>query len=225
MQSREPPIATVMSTTNLDRYIAARLLQADLSAIDLHFSRTGITDMAGITHLKNAFTALANMVDFEKKVRGIYKKHRMISAVFSKNKENYEFAKYLRNKLVGHIHPELIEKTIEWKPVLRHLAIHMNHQRCMFAVNILVLETAINTYVDADGKHRVFPSEIDLLYTPDWMRFIDYLEVSIGSAIHYLGGLCEALSEDIDHPAPGQIDFELYLKAGMTAFAFLRKQP
>jgi len=65
-----------MPTTDLDRYIAARLLQADLSAIDAHFSEVGISNMAGIVHLKNAFLALANMGDFERTVRDIYKEHR-----------------------------------------------------------------------------------------------------------------------------------------------------
>ncbi len=47
-----------MLTTELDRYIAARLLQADLLAVDAHFSEAGFSDMAGIGCLKNAFLAL-----------------------------------------------------------------------------------------------------------------------------------------------------------------------
>lgn len=212
-----------MPTTDLDRYIAARLLQADLSAIDAHFSEVGIADMAGIIHLKNALLALANMVDFERTVRDLYKEHNTLSAVFSENQQNYEFAKYLRNKFVGHIHSELIEKAIEWKPELRYLAAQMDDQKIMLLVNIFVLETAINTYVGEDGKHKVFESETDLVYPPDWKRFVDYLEVSIRSAIKYLGDLCGVLSTAIDHPAPDQFDFELWAKAGKTDFGFLKK--
>ena len=212
-----------MPTTDLDRYIAARLLQADLSVIDTHFSVVGISDMAGIVCLKNAFLALANMVDFERTVRDIYREHKTLSAAFFENQRNYDFAKYLRNKLVGHIHSELIEKAIEWKPELRYLAAQMDDQKVMLMVNIFVLETAINTYVGEDGKHKVFESETDLVYPPDWRRFIDYLEVTIRSAIHYLGDLCGVLSDAIDHPAPDQFDFELWAKAGKTDFAFLKK--
>lgn len=212
-----------MPTSDLDRYIAARLLQADLSAIDTHFSEVGIPDMAGIVCLKNAFLALANMVDFERTIRDIYKEHKTLSTVFSENQRNYEFAKYLRNKLVGHIHSELIEKAIEWKPELRYLAPQMDDQKVMLMVNIFILETAINTYVGEDGKHKVFGSETDLIYPPDWKRFVDYLEVSIRSAINYLGNLCGVLSATIDHPAPDQLDFELWAKAGGTDFAFLKK--
>lgn len=212
-----------MSTTDLDRYIAARLLQADLSSIDAHFSEVGISDMAGIVCLKNAFLALANLVDFERTVRDLYKENQMLSAVFSENQRNYEFAKYLRNKLVGHIHSELIEKAIEWKPELRYLVTKMDDLKIMLLVNIFVLETAINTYVGEDGKHKLFESETDLVYPPDWKRFVDYLEVSIRSAIHYLGDLCGVLSATIEHPAPNKLDFELWAKAGMTDFAFLKK--
>ncbi len=212
-----------MPTTDLDRYIAACLLQADLSAIDVHFSQLGISDMAGIVCLKNAFLALANMVDFERTVRDLYKEHKTLSTIFSKNRRNYEFAKYLRNKFVGHIHSELIEKAIEWKPELRYLAARMSDSKIMLLVNIFVLETAINTYVGEDGKHKVFESETDLGYPPDWKRFVDYIEVSIRSAIHYLEDLCGVLSAAIDHPAPDQFDFELWAKAGRADFAFLKK--
>ena len=212
-----------MPTTYLDRYIAARLLQADLSAVDAHFSEAGITDMAGVVCLKNAFLALANMADFERTVRDLYKEHKTLSAVFSENQQNYEFAKYLRNKFVGHIHSGLIEKAIEWKPELRYLAAQMDDQKIMLLVNIFILETAINTYVGEDGKHKVFESETDLLYPPDWKRFVDYLEVSIRSAIHYLGELCGVLRAAIDHLDPDQFDFELWAKAGKTDFGFLKK--
>lgn len=212
-----------MLTADLDRYITARLLQADLSAIDLHFSEVGINNMAGIVHLKSAFLALANMVDFERTVRDLYKVHKTLSAVFFENIRNYEFAKYLRNKFVGHIHSELIAKAVEWKPELRYAVAHMGDQDTMLMVNIFVLETAINTYVGEDEMHKVFESETDLLYPPDWKRFIDYLQVSIRSAIQYLDDLCRALNAAIDHPASGQFDSELWVKAGVTKFAFLKK--
>ena len=212
-----------MPTADLNRYIAARLLQADLSAIDAHFSEVGISDMGGIICLKNAFLSLANLVDFERTVRDIYKENKTLSSVFSANQRNHEFAKYLRNKFVGHIHAELVEKAIEWKPELRYLAAHMDDQKTMLLANIFVLETAINTYVGEDGKHKVFDSETDLMYPPDWKRFVDYLEVSIRSAIQYLGDLCAVLNAGIDHPPPDQFDLELWAKAGMTNFGFLKK--
>lgn len=213
-----------MPITDLDRYIAARLIRADLSVVDTHFSKAGISDMTGIICLKNAFLALSNMVDFEKTVRDLYKAHQSLSSVFSENQRNYKFAQYLRNKFVGHIHSELIEKAIEWQPVLRYLGTRMDDPEVMYIVNICVLETAINTYVDEDGKHKLFEFETDLLiYPPDQERFLNYLEESIRSAILYLDGLCEVLRAAIDHPVPDQLDIELWVEAGRTDFAFLKR--
>ena len=97
----------------LKHYLAARILQADLVAVDAHFSDFGISDMKGVICLKNALITLANLVDLERSIRGIYAEHRELSAGFSAHQKQYEFSKYLRNKLVGHVHSDLIEKAIE----------------------------------------------------------------------------------------------------------------
>ncbi len=212
-----------MSGNQLDQYIAARLLQADLITLQMHFLDAGISDMAGVASLKNALLALTNLVDFERTIRSIYQNNKALSASFHKHSKNYEFAKYLRNKFVGHIHSELIEKAIEWKPELRYLAINMDDQKIMAEVNIYILETAINTYVGVNGKHKIFNSETDLLYPPDWKRFMNYLEVSIRSAIDYLNELCLILSACLAHHKADRYDAELWLKAGHTEFRFLKK--
>lgn len=179
--------------------------------------------MTGVACIKNSFLVLANLVDFERTVRSIYKEHNTLSSLFKEKKPNYEFAKYLRNNFVGHINLELIEKAIEWRPELRYLIARMDDPKFMLMVNIFVLETAINTYVGEDGKHKVFESETNLAYPSDLKRFVDYLEVSIRSAIHYLSDLCRELSAAIDHLALDQSNFELWAKAGKTDFAFLKK--
>jgi hypothetical protein len=208
---------------DLDRYIAARILQADLIAVDAHFSEVGISDMKGIICLKNAFIALANLVDFELTVRTIYAEHRELSRGFMANQKQFEFAKYLRNKYVGHIHPDLIKKAIEWKPELVYMAAHMGDNQTMLMANIFLLETAINTYVDENGKHKVFDSETDLMYPPDWQRFLRFLEDSARSAIAYLTDLCAVLNGKLNHPDPRNFDFGLSIKAGATKFSFLKK--
>lgn len=207
----------------LNRYIAARMLQADLVAADAYFSEVGIFDMNGIMCLKNAFIAIANLIDFERTICNIYKEHRMLSAGFTKHQKQYEFAKYLRNKFVGHIHPELIKKAIEWKPELKYLASHMDDEKIMLLANVFLLETAINTYVDEEEKHKIFESETDLTYPPDWQRFMNYLESSVRSAIGYLTELCVALNEKLDHPDPSHFDIKLWENAGATNFGFLKK--
>lgn len=75
--------------------------------------------------------------------------------------KNLAFAKCLRNKFAGHVHPKLVAK-IEWQPVFRHVPGRLDEPWFMLFVTLLLLETAINRYVAADGTHKVFASETDL---------------------------------------------------------------
>jgi hypothetical protein len=208
---------------DLNRLIQGRIYQADLVAVDKHFSEIGITDMAGIVCLKNALLALANVCDFERTVRDTYKNHPELSVVVGEVKKNLDFAKYLRNKFVGHIHPELVDKAIEWKPELRYLASRLDDPKIMLVANLFLLETAINTYVDAQEKHKVFETETDLMYPPDWERFLGFLEITVRTGIRYLNHLCTTWTGEMEHPGPKEFDLELWLKAGKTKFAFLAK--
>lgn len=207
----------------LKHYLSARILQADLVAVDAHFSEYGISDMKAVICVKNALIALANLVDFERSIRGHYAEHRELSAGFTAYQKQYEFSKYLRNKFVGHIHSDLIEKAVEWNPRLRYIAARMDESQIMLLANLFLIETAINTYVDQDGKHRIFESETDLMYPPDWMRFLDFLEKTVRSAIQYLAELCATLNNNLDHPDPSHFDVQLWIKAGETKFSFLKK--
>jgi len=66
---------------DLNRLIQAHVHHADLVVVDEQFTKIGISDMAGIDLLKNAFVALANVHDFERTVRDTYKSHPELSAV------------------------------------------------------------------------------------------------------------------------------------------------
>ncbi len=208
---------------DLNHYITARLLQADLISADSHFSKIGIINASGIAYLKNAFLVLANLIDFEHSIRLMYKEYPTLSSLFSENQKNYEFAKYLRNKFVGHVHPKLIEKAIEWHPELRCIATRMDDPKVMLVVNVSLLETAINTYVDEQGRHKIFDSETDLMYPPDFKRFVDFMEVSIRSAIQYLSELCVILNMQLDRLEQYSVSIEHIMRAAETEFGFIKK--
>ena len=59
----------------------------------------------------------------------------------------------------------------------------------MAVYNLFFLETAINTYVDDQGRHKFFDSETDLLYPPDEKRFRETLLESIDDASEFLNAL------------------------------------
>ena len=204
-------------------FIKANLIRSDLVEIDRQLSDGFRHDMSTMLLVKQAFLTITNLVDFELTIRLLYKKHPQLSAKYKENGKNYNFSKYLRNKFVGHIKPELIKKAIEWKPELCYLLNSVDDQKMMYMFNLFVLETAINSYVAQDGKHEIFESETDLVYPPDFKRFLMYLETTIRSAIQFLDELCTALGEAIDKPTPQEQKLEHWQKAAETTFEFIKK--
>ncbi|MEN2752397.1 hypothetical protein AAIR29_12230 [Psychrobacter sp. FBL11] len=206
----------------MEYIIKARLIKSDLIEINSQFQNYSLKDMSSIILVKQALVSIANLVDFERTIRPIYHKHKALSAIFNKKYNEYEFAKYIRNKFIGHIKIDLLTKTIEWKPELRYLLHETNDPNVMFLYNIWVLETAINSFVDLDGKHKVFHSDTDLTYPPDCQRFLNFFTQTTQSAIEYLNNLDEILYAAINEDEKKE-SLEHWLLAGKTDFKFIKK--
>jgi len=207
----------------MEQFITSQLLKADLVEIDRQLEDIGFKDMSSMLLVKQVFLTIANVVDFELTVRPLYKENRELSTEYKKASKEYEFAKYLRNKFIGHVKQELIKKAIEWKPELRYLLKITGERDITFMFNLFILETAINTYVNADGSHKVFESETDLIYPPDLKRFLVYLTFVVKSAIEYLTKLGEALGKNVEMLDPSEQKLEHWLAAGETDFEFIKK--
>lgn len=206
----------------MENFVKARLIKSDLIEILMQFERYNLKDMSSIILLKQALICIANLVDFERTMRIIYSEHRNLSSTFNKMYVKYEFAKYIRNKFVGHITIDLLTKAIEWKPELRYLLHKTNDPKVMFLYNIWILETTINSFVDSNGKHKIFNSETDLIYPPDYQRFINFLTETIKSAIEYLNMLDAILYISIEENEKTE-NIEHWLLAGQTDFKFIKK--
>lgn len=206
---------------NFERLLQAEVYAADLRIVDNHFTSIGINDANGMLHLKSSLVTLANVCDFESTVRASYKDYPEPSAVFKPLRKQFELAKYLRNKFVGHIHADLLTKALEWQPMLRNVLPSGNDQQVMVLVNLWLLETAINTYVDEEEKHKIFSSETDLMYPPDWERFAQFLQMTIRGGIQYLSLLRECWAPRISDSAPEPFSLEAALRAGRTKFKYL----
>lgn len=206
---------------DLDTLLQAGVYAADLQVVDSHFEAVGITDLTGLLHLKSALITLANVHDFELTLRSSYKDQPEPSGIYKPLRKNFDFAKYLRNKFVGHIHPELLTKALEWQPTLRRIAADVHDPKIMALVNLWLLETAINTYVEADGKHKIFDGETDLMYPPDWERFVGFLQSSVAGGIQYLRTVHALWAPKILPVADEPFSLELALQAGRTKFKFL----
>ena len=94
----------------------------------------------------------------------MYSQYRGLSEKFDSFKANAELFSYLRNKFAGHLTNDLVEKALEWKPELKMMLDKEYDPTIVAVYNLFFLETAINTYVDDQGRHKFFDSETDLLY-------------------------------------------------------------
>ncbi|EKP0296776.1 hypothetical protein JFR03_003572 [Aeromonas veronii] len=211
----------------MDQFLQANVLKADLVAIDALFTEKGIGDMPTMVLLKQSLISIANFVDFEVTVRRIYISHPELSANYELFSKECAFAKYLRNKFVGHLKQELVNKALEWNPEIRTLLTKMDEPVVAYFVNKLILETAINTYVDAEEKHKVFESETDLSYPPDNTRFLKFLTLIIRASIEYLCKYLEIRRQELQAKLDEASSFEGMLKlgieAGKTKFSFIKK--
>ncbi len=128
----------------MEDYIAAHVLKADLEEIDRDLREKGVVPrMMAIVLIKHAFTTIGTLVDLELTLRPQYESYPTVGEAFSKTKRELEFAKYLRNKAIGHIHSQLLPKAIEWRPELKYMLSRLGEDGTMFIVNLYVLETAI----------------------------------------------------------------------------------
>jgi hypothetical protein len=89
--------------------------------------------------------------------------------------------------------------------------------------NLFFLETAINTYVDHQGRHKLFDSETDLVYPPDEKRFRETLLKSIDDASEFLQALEQIFRPLVSIPETREEQLKLFVRAGRTDFEYLRK--
>lgn len=211
----------------MDQFLQAKVLKADLASIDSQFTEKGIGDMSSMVLLKQSLISVANFVDFEVTIRQMYREHPDLSKFYKSFSKECEFAKYLRNKFVGHLKQELVNKSLEWNPEIRMYLNDMDDPNIAYVVNQLILETAINTYVDGNQKHRIFESETDLIYPPDRTRFLKFLTLIIRSSIEFLSKYLEIRQADVQVRIDKEIGMGGMLKlgaeAGKTEFSFIKK--
>ena len=176
-----------------------------------------------ITYIKIAFFAFHNLCELERKIRPMYSQYGGLSEKFDNFQANAELFSYLRNKFAGHLTNDLVELALEWKPELKVMLDKEYDPTIVSLFNLLFLETAINTYVDDQGRHKLFNSETDLMYPPDRKRFCQTLLESIDSASEYLNALEEVLRLELTMPETKQEQIDLFLKASSVEFEYLRK--
>ncbi len=206
-----------------EKIIKVFLLKSDLIQIDKSLDEPIEEGMLKILLIKNIFITISNLVDFELSLRSMYRENPHLSKIYKQAKKEFEFAKYIRNKYVGHIKDELIVKSIEWRPELKYFYSKDKDSNMGYIYNLFILETIINTYVDNNGKHRIFDTDTDLTYPENMTRFLDYLYFTVQTGIKFLTEVTNTLESKINLIAITDADKDDWIKAGQTDFQYIKK--
>lgn len=87
-------------------------------------------------------------------------------------------------------------------------------------MNVWLLGATINTHVNPDGSHKFSPTETDLMYPPDWERFIKVIEETVRGSVAYLGRLQGLWSPVLEASTSIGMDLELFGKLGKPTTNF-----
>jgi hypothetical protein len=200
--------------------VAARLALADLQTADAALEAAQDLPME-LVLMRHLLIGVANVADLEVTVRVLYQAHPELSALATPHRKAFEFAKYLRNISVGHLNPALAAKSLEWHPEL-HKTLRDNTEHALWMSSYLVLETAINTYVNDDG-HRYFETETDLVLPDERQRFLNFLGETVHAATVFADKLAEIAVANGDLVDYDDKWMDLAMKAGKTEFEFITK--
>jgi hypothetical protein len=172
--------------------------------------------------MRHLIMEVANVADLAAISGALYKNHPDLGALHKPISKALEFFKYLRNVYIGHFVPDLTDKTFEWLPQTNALlgSTKPNEQWC---VSWFALETAINTYADPKTGHKIFDSDTDMNYPPDYARFLNFLGESALGAIAYVTRLITVTRSYVDVPDLNENMFQLAMTAGQTDFSVLTK--
>jgi hypothetical protein len=173
--------------------------------------------------VRHIMLEITNIADVADKSRALFKDHSDLGRLHGECVKAFDFCKYIRNKYVGHLEPELADKTFEWEPNAYH-TIGQSSVGEQYFMSLFVLETAINTYVDPDTSHKIFDSETDLRYPPNEKRFYDFLGKTAEDALNFSDCLIEVTASYVEVPDMEKTWKSLAIKAGGTQFRYLAKR-
>lgn len=201
---------------------AATIAIHDISTAHNLLKSSNVNLNTEIVLIRHLILGLANIADLAINASALYKENKTLCQHYKKIKNNIEFFKYLRNVYVAHFVPELTDKTFEWQPILNDL-IGQNKIESQMSVSWLALETAINTFSDPINGHKIFDSETDLYYPPDYNRFLNYLYNSVEYYLDFAFHLIE-ISCTFFHLEDFKQNWrELCIQAGKTDFQRITK--
>jgi hypothetical protein len=166
---------------------------------------------------KNCFVALdlfrdsfKHFNDFIKDNEGLIQKSRSI-------KKRLEFVNHLRNKISGHLDHGLLLKAVQWEPQIFRNVTKPEKELQLLLTYKTLLESGINSYLDAESNQKVFDTEIDLFFPPNQALFFNYIGELNKDSIDFLKLIIDILESHIEFLSDDKL-MEMARIAGMTDF-------
>jgi hypothetical protein len=169
---------------------------------------------------------LTNLSDNLNSIERALKNLNFQSTKISDLRKSLDFVKHMRNKGVGHLDGQLLEKSIQWQPFMFSLEMKGNIIPSSIFANIAILELAINSYVKDTGEHKALSSVIDFVDPADFSQISDYMLNVSQECIDYMAPRLGFLEEQIKYyeksetlyvnSVAGSTDFNLKVPVGYS---------
>lgn len=182
------------------QYIKVSIIYDDLNLYDNSFytekgNLDSICRMYQAT--KNSFLPLALLKSYINGWGRYHTNDANLNALKNKILPGLDFANHVRNKIVGHIENDVIGNSVQWEPTIFQDSLKDNELIQRILLYRSVLESAINSYVDATGKHIIFNQEIDILFPNTSKLFYTYHIQLINDSLEYLRNLKTEMNSKI----------------------------
>ena len=171
--------------------------------------------IAKLRNTRQVFIILNNVLDATKKIN--LKGSEEYIAKTRKIRKILLFINHFRNKAIGHLDNTLLERAVQWTPSLFSSEIENDEKAQIMHGHRSVIEASINSFLDEEGVQKVFKTEIDLMYPPDFQSFYDYLWKVVTESIDWLSASLTILSSEIKYHNTGEMR-EISAIAGQTEF-------
>lgn len=182
------------------QYIKVSIIYDDLSLYDNVFyaERGNLDSICRIYQTtKNSFLPLALLKSYINGWGRYHANDSYMNALKNKILPGLEFANHVRNKIIGHIENDVIGNSVQWEPTIFQDSLKDNELMQRFLLYRSVLESAINSYLDANGKHKIFEQEIDIIFPDTCKLFYTYHMKLISDSLEYLRKLKTTMKSQI----------------------------
>ena len=193
--------------TEKSNYLNLLILIDDLNSYHKSLSNE-ISDIDSwimkLRNTRNVFISLNNVLDIMNKI------NLNLSNDYTKRtrslKKKLAFANHFRNRAAGHLNEILLERAVQWSPQMFSLISKENEKFKIFEAHRVIIEACTNSYINDEGKQKVFNTEIDLMYPPDAKLFFIHLHELITESLEWLTISAEYILSTIRHHDNDEIE-------------------